>query len=103
VQRSAFLSSLLDYEVIDLPAYAPLTLQELREEALELKHRGVCWRGCTSPVRGERWYIALNDADQLIILNRVSGWHLPLREDHIDAMGRLVVDGHVALTRATPW
>lgn len=102
-QRSAFLCSLLDYEVIDLPAYAPLTLQELREEALELKHRGVCWRGCASPIRGERWYIALNDADQVIILNRDSGWHLPLREDHIDAMGRLVVDGHVALTRATPW
>lgn len=102
-QRSAFLSSLLDYEIIDLPAYAPLSLQELLEEALELKHQGAYWRGCTSTLPGERWYIALNEVDQLIILNRDTGWQLPLREDHIDAKGRLVVDGHVALTRATPW
>ncbi|HDS1721631.1 hypothetical protein NPS53_08975 [Pseudomonas putida] len=101
-QRLAFLSYLTTCEVIDLPEPEPLTVEELREVAASEISKGNAGRFCYAPIPSNQWHLKLDAAGELVMSMSESQQLLKITAEHIDAQGRLVIDGHVVLTRSTP-
>lgn len=100
-QRIAFLAYLLSYEVIDLPAVTPLTLEELRLVTTREQLAGNKGLYCSSVRPADSWFLQVNPCGSLVMLMSNADTVLPITADHIDEAGRLVINGHFALTRST--
>lgn len=97
-QRLVYLASVLSYQLFDLPAPAPLTLEELCSLAKNPRDkRGVYCR----PPKGTNkpWWLRLGTAGELV-LHKCNGDTAVITAENFDAKGRLVIDGRVGLTRA---
>jgi hypothetical protein len=101
-QRPAFLAYLLSYEVIDLPEIAPLTIPELKQIAASEMASGKRGRFCHSINPNDNWHLQVTPTGELVLLQSNREQPLHINRDHIDSRGRLVIDGHIALTRSTP-
>lgn len=101
-QRLAFLTYLTTCEVIDLPAPAHLTIDELRTVAASEVNKGKAGRSCYAPNPSNNWVLALDAAGNLVMIKSESEHQVLVSAEHIDEHGRLVIDGHVVLTRSTP-
>lgn len=101
-QRLAFLSYLSSCEIIDLPEPEHLTIDELRAIAASEVSKGKTGRFCYSPNPSDSWHLKLDEAGELVMNRSESDQLLKVTADHIDEQGRLVIAGHVVLTRSTP-
>lgn len=101
-QRLAFLSYLSTCEIIDLPEPEHLTIDELRAIAASEVNNGKTGRFCYSPNPSNYWHLKLNEAGELVMNRSESHEPLKVTAEHIDEQGRLVIAGHVVLTRSTP-
>lgn len=101
-QRVAFLTYLMSYEIIDLPKVEPLTLDELKRVATAEQAKGNKGRFCFARRPNDSWHLQVDPSGSLVMLMSNAEKVLPITAEHIDEAGRLVIDDHVALTRATP-
>lgn len=101
-QRLAFLTYLASCEIIDLPEPENLTIDELRSVAASEANKGKIGRFCYAPNPSNDWHLKLDEAGELVMHMSESAQSLKVTADHIDSQGRLVIDGHVALSRSTP-
>ncbi len=93
--RVAFLAGLLNFKIVDLPPVKPLTLEELG--TLTSTARGPYLYG---PDLNSAWVLRVKESGELYIYKTGTGETVDVLPEHIDAKGRLVVDGHVLLTRS---
>lgn len=101
-QRLGFLSCLLNYEIVDLPAVKPLTRLELQDEILSGANSGLAYIYCRSDKKDERLILALNQQDQLVLNKRSDNSDTLITDNHFDEHGRLVFEGAVILHRTWP-
>ena len=101
-QRLAFLTYLSTCEMIDLPDPKPLTVDELRSIASSEISKGEPGRFCYAPNPSNQWHLKLDDAGDLVMSMSESQQQTKITAEHFDAQGRLVINGHIALTRSTP-
>ncbi|NVL49958.1 hypothetical protein F2S72_09420 [Pseudomonas syringae pv. actinidiae] len=101
-QRLAFLTYLSTCELIDLPEPEHLTISELRAVAASEISKGKAGRFCYAPDPNDNWHLALNASGELVMSMRGTQDPLVVTAEHIDESGRLVIDGHVVLSRSTP-
>lgn len=101
-QRLAFLTYLTTCEMIDLPEPEPLTISELRAVAASEASEGKAGRFCYAPNPSNEWYLKLDAAGDLVLSMSESQQLMKITSEHIDEQGRLVIDGHVVLSRSTP-
>lgn len=100
-QRIAFLAYLMSYELIELPAVAPLTLDELRTAAVDEQSQGNKGIFCHSVNPNDSWHLQVDPSGALVMHMSNADKVLPIQALHFDEAGRLVIEGHVVLTRAT--
>lgn len=101
VQRVAFLASLLDCEIVDLPPVRPLSRQELSDKLKALLAMPYPDHiSCCSSNPNSLSALRFDQDGNLVIWQQFDDSLTMVKDEHFDEKGRLVIDGHVFLTRA---
>lgn len=97
-QRVGFLSTLLNNEIVELPAVEPLTRQDL----LDAIHNWPSGIFCNSRKPSELLTMLVSAEGQLVVRKKSDGSLTPITDDDFDKHGRVVFEGEVILHR-TQW
>jgi hypothetical protein len=95
--RVANLASILNFELKELPAPKPFTVEEFIDHLKKTSSRSGIF--CHGPDHNNRWELRLSDEGALVLHMVKENTDTPITAEHIDDKGRLVFDGRVILHR----